>query len=109
MRGKGYLLIAFAVTWLAIFLIIPTADFDIELWKLIVSASVGGMFACLLVLHGEAVVEDIVKVVILLILAGVLWGKAPKLGYVFVSVLVSGVIGAVINQVSQYSANKRVR
>ena len=107
MRETNYALIALAVTWLAIFIIIPAADFDIKLWKLIVSASVGGIFACLLVLHGEAVVEDIVKVVILLILTGVLWGKAPKLGYIFISVLISGVTGAVFNQISQYAANKR--
>ncbi len=109
MRETKYALIALAVTWLAIFFIVPAADFDIKLWKLFVSASIGGIFACLLVLLGESVIEDIVKIVIPIILGGVLWGAGPELGYVFISALISGVTGAVINQINQYATNKRVQ
>lgn len=109
MRETSYMLLALLITWLAIFFIVPVADFDIELWELVVSASVGGIFACLLVLLGESVIEDIVKIVILLILGGILWATTPRLGYIFISALLSGVTGAVINQINQYAANKRMQ
>jgi hypothetical protein len=102
-------LLGMLITWLAIFFIVSVADFDIKLWELVVAASVGGIFACLLVLLGESVIEDIVKIVILLILGGVLWATTPRLGYIFISALLSGVTGAVINQINQYAANKRMR
>ena len=58
---------------------------------------------------GESVIEDIVKIMVPIILGGVLWGSAPELGYIFISALISGVTGAVINQINQYAANKRVQ
>jgi hypothetical protein len=109
MRETSYILLAFLFAWLAIFLIVPVAEFDITLWELVVSASVGGLFAGLLVLLGESVIEDIVKIVLLLILGGILWGTTPRLGYIFVSALVAGLTGAVINQINQYAANKRMQ
>ena len=109
MRETIYILVALVVTWLAIFFIVPVTGFDINLWKLVLSASVGALFAGILVLHREAVVEDILKVIILLILAGVLWGEMPELGFIFVSALIAGVAGAVFNQVNQCAANRRMQ
>ena len=109
MREINYALIALAITWLAIFFIVPAADSDIKLWKLFGLASIGGVFAYLLVLLGESVIEDIVKIVIPIILSGVLWGTVPELGYVFIATLVFGVTGAVTNQINQYATNKRVQ
>ena len=82
---------------------------DTEGWKLVVSASIGGILAGLIVLLGESVIEDVIKLVILLVLAGVIWGTKPGFGFIFLSALVSGVIGAVLNQINQYVANKRTQ
>ena len=102
MRETGYILLALLITWLTIFFIVPAAGFDAKLWQLIVSASIGGIFAGLLVLLGESVIEAIVKLVILLVLSGILAGSKPGFGFIFVSALISGVTGAVINQINQY-------
>lgn len=79
------------------------------MWILIVSASVGGIFAGLLVLLGETIIEDIIKVAILSVISGTLWATTPKLGFVFISAVISGVTGTVINQISQYAANKALQ
>ena len=102
-----YITIAFLTTWVAIFFAIPEAGFDIELWLLIVLASIGGILSSLLVLLGESVIEDIVKLLIILVLSGIASGTNPKLGYIFISTLISAVLGVIINQINQYAANKR--
>ena len=103
-----YILIAILTTLVTIFIAIPEAGFDIKMWVLIVSASVGGMFSGFLVLLGQSVIEDIVILLTLLVLAGVLWGTNPELGYIFISILISGGTGAIANQIYQFTPNKRM-
>jgi hypothetical protein len=98
--------IAFVSTWAAVFFAIPEAGFDIELWVRIVSASVGGLFSSLLVLLGESVIEDIVKLLVVLVISGIVSGTNPELGYIFISTLISGVMGVIINQINQYAVRK---
>jgi hypothetical protein len=102
-------LLGMLITWFAIFFIVPVMGFDIKMWVLIVSASIGGMFTGFLVLLGETVIENIILVVILLVLTGVLWGTTPSLGFIFISALLSGVAGAITNQINQYAANKALQ
>jgi hypothetical protein len=109
MREKFYTRLGILITWFAIFFIVPLMGFDINIWVLIVSASIGGLFAGLLVQLGETVIENIMLVAIVLVLAGVLWGEKPSLGLIFISALLSGVIGAIINQINQYAANKALK
>ena len=97
------------ITWLAIFFIVPVMGFDIKMWLLIVSASIGSVFAGILVLLGETVIENIILVGVFLVLAGVLWGTKPSLGFIFISALISGVTGAITNQFYQYAANKALQ
>ena len=109
MRETHYILLALLITWLEIFVIVPVIGFDIKLWELVVSAFIGGIFAALLVSHGESVIEDIIKVAILLILGWLLGAEKPRLRFIFISALLSGVTGAIINQINQYAANKRMQ
>jgi hypothetical protein len=109
MRENIYTLPGLLITWVAIFFIVPATGFDIKMWVLIVSASIGSIFAGLLVLAGETIIENIILVLILLVLAGILWGTTPGLGFIFISALLSGVIGVIINQINQYAANKHFK
>ena len=109
MYVKFYISLGILITWIAIFLIVPLVGFDINLWVLILSASIGGLFSGLLVLLGETVIENIILVLVFLVLAGVLWGHKPSLGFIFISVLISSVIGVITNQVNQYAANKALK
>lgn len=105
MHKKTYISLGILISWFAIFFIVPLLGFDISSWMLILAASIGGLFSGLLVLLGETVFENIVLVLITLVLTGVLWGHNPSLGFIFVSVLISSVIGVITNQISQYIAN----
>ena len=109
MHEKFYTRLGILITWFAIVFIVPLVGFDIKLWVLILSASIGGLFAGLLVQLGETVIENIILVLVFLVLAGVLWGYKPSLGFFFISVLISGVIGVITNQVNQYAANKALK
>lgn len=106
MSERIFLILGILMTWLAIFIIVPFTGFDIKVWELTLSASIGGLFAGLLVLQRETVIENIILVVIILVLTGVLSGRNPDLGFIFISALLSGVIGAITNQINQYAANK---
>jgi len=59
-----------------------------------------------LVLLHETVIENIILVLVFLVLAGVLWGHKPNLGFIFISVLISSVVGVITNQANQYAANE---
>lgn len=107
MREARHILLAMFITSLAACFAVPAAGFDIKTWVLILSALISGLFAGLLVMLGETVIEDLVKIAIVLCLTGVLWGSKPGLGFVFVSALVSCVVGAIFNQIHQYTANRR--
>lgn len=109
MYEKIYIRLGILITWFAIFFIVPLAGFDIKLWVLILSASIGGLFAGLLVQLGGTVIENIILVLVFLVAAGVLWGYYPSLGFIFISVLISGVIGVITNQVNQYAATKALK
>ena len=109
MREIFYIQLGILITWFAIFFIVPLVGFDIKLWVLILSASNGSLFAGLLVLLGETVIENIIFVLVFLVLAGVLWGYYPSLGFIFISVLISSVTGVITNHVSQYAANKALK
>lgn len=109
MHKKTYNLLGILITWFAIFFIVPLMGFDIKLWVIILSASVGSLFAGLLVLLGETIIENIFLLAIVLVLAGVLWGHYPGLGFIFISALLSGVIGTITNHINQYAANKALK
>jgi hypothetical protein len=109
MHEKIYTRLGILITWFAIVFIVPLVGFDIKLWVLILSASIGGLFAGLLVQLSETVFENIILVLVFLVLAGVLWGYNSSLGFIFISVLISGVIGVITNQVNQYAANKALK
>lgn len=109
MSEKICTLLGMLITWSAIFFIVPVMGFDINMWVLIVSASIGGILTGFLVLLGETVIENIFLVVILLVLTGVLWGTKPGLGFIFISALLSGVIGMITNQINQYLVNQALQ
>lgn len=106
MREKTFIHLGILITWFVIFLIVPLMGFDIKMWVLILSASIGSLFAGSLVMLGETVIENIILVAILLVMTGVLSGSKPNLGFIFISALLSGMIGAMTNQINQYAANK---
>ena len=109
MSEKIFIPLGMLITWFAIFFIVPIMGYDIKIWVLIVSASIGSLIAGSLVFLGETVIENIMMVAIVLVTAGVLAGSKPGLGFIFISALLSCVIGAITNQVNQYAANKALK
>jgi hypothetical protein len=109
MREKMFTLLGILITWISIFFVVPHMGFEIKMWVLIVSAFIGGLFAGFIVLLRETVIENIIMVVIVLVLAGILSGTKPGFGFVFISALLSGVIGTITNQINQYLANKALK
>ena len=98
------------ITWLAIFFIVPLMGFDIKkMWILVVTASVSALFSGLFLLLRESAIENIVLIVVTAVISGVFSGAKPALGFIFISTLLSGVIGTITNQVNQYAANKALK
>lgn len=109
MRERIFTVLGMLITWLAIFFIVPLMGFDIKMWVLIVTASIGGLFAGLLLLLRESAIENIILVVVAVVISGVLSGAKPGLGFIFISTLLSGVIGTITNQISQYAAYRAIK
>ena len=97
------------ITGFAIFFVVPHMGFGVKPWILILSAFIGGLFAGFIVLLRETVLENIIMMAIVLVLAGILSGTKPDSGFVFISALLSGVIGTITNQINQYAANKTLK
>jgi len=109
MRSKESTLIGMLITWYSIFIVVPQLGFEIKLWILTVSAFIGSLFAGLIILLRETVIENIIVVAIVLVLAGILSGTKPGFGFVFFSSLISGVVGTITNPIKQYAANKALK
>lgn len=80
--------------------------FDIKMWALTLSATIGGLFAGLLVLLGETVIENIILVIVLLVISGAVSGANPNLRFIFITALLAAVIGTTTNLINQYVTNK---
>lgn len=109
MREKMFTLSGILITWISIFFVVPYMGFEIKMWVLIVSALIGSLFAGFIVLLRETVIENIIMVAVVLVLAGILSGTKPGFGFVFISALLSGVVGTVTNQINQYAAHKALK
>lgn len=109
MRENIFILAAILFTWLAIFFIVPFMGFDIKMWGLILSATIGGLFAGLLVLPGETVIENIILVIVLLVISGVVSGENANLRFIFITALLAAVIGTMINLINQYITNNMLK
>jgi hypothetical protein len=109
MREKIITLLGILITWISIFFVIPLIGFEIKMWVLIVSAFIGSLFAGVIMFLQETVIENIFMVALVLVLAGVVSGTKPGLGFIFISALLSGVIGTITNHINQYAANKALK
>jgi hypothetical protein len=106
MRNLIFCIVTIILVWLAVYLAIPGLGYPVRLWVLITSASVSAIFAWLIVLLGESVVEDIVKLVILAVLSAILSTNSPKLEFVFACTMIAGILGIVMNHINQFAAGK---
>ncbi|RDH82825.1 MAG: hypothetical protein DIZ80_11170 [endosymbiont of Galathealinum brachiosum] len=104
-----YILIAFIITWLSIFISLIEFGFNVEFWTLIVSASIGALLSSLLVLLGETIIEDIVKLILIIVMPAILMNSNPKLGFIFITALISCITGVTINQLNKYLSYKSNR
>ena len=59
------------------------------------------MYAGVIVLLGETLIEDMIKLGLFLLIAGGLWYSMPRAGFIFVCVLAAGGVGVVLNQVGR--------
>lgn len=64
-----------------------------------------GLFAALLVLLGESIIEDVVKVGMLVVLSGILWSIKSELLPILMSSCISGATGMILNLANK-SADK---
>ena len=106
MRNAVFIVMTMAIVWPIVFFALPPIGFPLEIWALVASASVSAVFAGLLVMLGETIIENMILVCILLVLSGVVSTTTTKLGFIFVCALSSAFVGVLMNQINKAIANR---
>jgi hypothetical protein len=106
MRNLAFISVTMVLVWPAVYFAIPGLGYPLQLWAIITSASISAIFAGSIVLLGESIIEDIVLVGILLLLTTALGFAAPKIKFIFVCVIIAGLVGIVMSHINQFVANK---
>ena len=106
MRDLIFVIVTMILVWFAVYFAILGLGYSPQLWTIITCASIFAILSGLIVLLRESVIEDTVKVVIIVLLSAVLGLNTLKIEFLFVGAIVSGVIGIVMNQINQFVANR---
>ena len=106
MPNLSFIGIAGILTWTAIYISIPAFGYSLDLLWLILSASVSALLSMLLVMPGESTIEDIVKVVILLVLGSVFSATKSEFGFIVICTAIASASGILFNHANQWIADK---
>jgi hypothetical protein len=101
MRDLIFIVLAVAIPGPLLFFLLPYLGYPLKLWALVVVCVVAALIAGAIVLTGESLIEDIVKLVLFLAITGILWYTAPRSGFVFIGAMTACGIGVVLNQVNR--------
>ena len=105
MRDALLVLSALVLTGLAVYLTVTTSGPALKPWVVLVCAGVAALYAAGLVVMGETIIEDAIKVVMLLVPAVIAVVIDTRLLFVLWTVLVAGAVGVAINQLNRHLAN----
>lgn len=97
------------LAWLVVYFWIPTFGYSLSSYWMILLASISALFSMLLVFLGESVIEDIVKVVLLLILSALLWATKDERGFIFICTAIASASGILLNHANQWVADKSMQ
>ena len=100
-REMLLIVLAMAIAGSIVYFGLPALGYSLKFWALIGFSVASAVYAGVIVLLGETLIEDLIKLVLFLAIAGGLWYSAPRAGFIFVCVLAAGVVGLVVNQVSR--------
>src|SRR5689334_14805174 len=101
------IVLAMAIAGSLVYFGLPALGYSLKYWALIGFSAASAVYAGVIVLLGETLIEDLVKLVLFLAIAGGLWYSAPRAGFIFVCVLAAGVVGLVVNQASHAMGEKK--
>lgn len=105
MRDVLFPLFALTSTGLAVYLAVTMTGPALKPWVSLACAGVAALYAAGLVVMGETIIEDAVKVVMLLVPASIAVVIDTRLLFVLTTVLIAGAIGVTINQLNRYLAH----
>ena len=101
MRDIFSISIAMTMVWFVVFFSIPELGYPIQAWTVLVSASLSAVYAGVIVLLGETIIEDGIKVAMFLVLSAVAWYADSSFSFILVCVVTAGGIGTVINHINR--------
>ena len=106
MRGLIFVILAAAITGPLLFFLLPYLGYPLKFWALVVVCGIAALLAATIVVMGESIIEDAVKLVLFLATTGLIWYSAPRAGFIFVSAMAACCVGMVLNQINR-AVNKR--
>lgn len=89
------------MVWFVVYFSISELGYPIHVWTVLVSVSVSAVYAGVIVLLGETIIEDGIKVAMFLVLSTIAWYADSSFSFVLICVVTAGGIGAVINHINR--------
>lgn len=109
MRDTFYIFTTMIFVWTSVAIVSPTTTEQNLSTAQIIVASVAAVYAGLFVLLGESIIEDIVKSVIMLILASVLALNMLEMKFVLYAALISSLAGIFFNAMNKKAADNALK
>lgn len=100
-RDWLFILTALVIAGTATYWLIPLTGFPFSAKGLWIVTIGSALFAGILVLLGESIIEDGMKVGMMLVLTGLLWFTDGRLGFFVGCVVLAGMVGSSMNQLNR--------
>lgn len=101
MRSLMFIFLIGAITWGLVYFLIPLFGYPLKSSFLMICASLSALYAAGVTVMGESIIEDVVKLVMIVAIAGVLLLLDVRFGFVMVCALTAGIAGLSVNQINR--------
>ena len=101
MRDLLFICSALVLAGACVFFSVTSLDVELRDWVVIACAVIAALYAAGLVIMGETIIEDVVKLVLFLVPAGIIVLVDARFLFVLIAVVIAGVVGVSLNQLNR--------
>ena len=105
MRDLLLALFALLLTGIAVYLTVTTTGPALKPWVVLACTGVAALYAAGLVVMGESIIEDAVKVAMLLVPAIIVVVIEGRFAFILAAVSIAAAVGVSVNQLNRYLAH----
>lgn len=108
MRSGMIIVMAGALAWVVSYLGMQLLDINLKHGALLICATFSALYAAGMVIMGENLLEDVIKVLLVTIPTGVILFSEPRFAFLFVCALSAGGFGMLFNSLDRLLAKRKL-